>query len=154
MGGTFMATSYQVSAAPSRSRSRLRAIVTLVARILLGALFLLAGFSGFAFLFMGTPPPMPGLPGQFMDIFFRSHWVQFVDGAEFIAGALLLINRYVPVALLLLAGILPNILVFHITMMPSGIVPGLIATALWIIIALQYRSLFAPLFQAKPSTDR
>jgi putative oxidoreductase len=124
------------------------------ARVLLGLLFTLAGFSGFVFLFMAAPPAMPGLAGEFQDVFFRSHWVLFVDGVELIAGLLLLASRYVPVALLLLAGILPNILVFHITMNPAGIVPGLIATALWFATALPYRALFAPIFRPQPQVDR
>ncbi len=57
-------------------------------------------------------------------------------------------------ALLLLAGVLSNILVFHITMMPLGIFPGLIATLLWFVVALQYRSLFAPLFVSRAPIDR
>src|SRR5579872_907543 len=125
----------------------------LVFRIVLGLLFLVAGASGF-FLISNPPPAPPGLAGQFQDIFFASRWVLFVDGVELIAGVLLLANRFVPVALLLLAGVLPNILVFHITMMPSGIFPGLIATILWFIVALQYRSLFAPIFVSRPQVDR
>lgn len=124
-----------------------------VSRILIGLLFLLAGTSGF-FLIHNPPPAPPGLAGQFQDIFFQSRWVLFVDGVEFIAGALLLVNRFVPVALLLLAGVLSNILVFHITMMPLGIFPGLIATLLWFVVALHYRSLFAPLFVSRPLVDR
>lgn len=128
-------------------------ITVVVARLALGLLFLLAGASGF-FLIANPPPAPPGLAGQFQTIFFESRWVLFVDGIEFIAGALLLANRFVPVALLLLAGVLSNILVFHITMMPLGIFPGLVATLLWFVVALQYRSLFAPLFVARPSINR
>lgn len=124
-----------------------------VSRILVGVLFLVAGASGF-FLISNPPPAPPGLAGQFQNIFLESRWVLFVDAVELIAGALLLANRYVPVALLLLAGVLPNILVFHITMMPSGIFPGLVATLLWFVVALQYRSLFAPLFASRPLADR
>lgn len=123
-------------------------ITATVARILLGLLFVVAGGSGF-FLIAHPPPEPPGLAGVFQDVFFKSRWVLFVDGVEVIAGILLLANRFVPVALLLLAGVIPNILVFHITMMPSAIIPGLIATVLWFIVALQYRSLFAPLFRAR-----
>jgi len=123
-----------------------------IARIVLGLLFVVAGASGFYLITVG-PPPMPGLAGAFQDVFFKSRWVLFVDGVEFIAGALLLVNRYVPVALMLLAGVIANILVFHITMFPSGIGPGLFALVLWFIVAWPYRSLFAPLFAPKYSLD-
>jgi putative oxidoreductase len=127
-------------------------ITVTVARILLGLLFLVAGASGF-FLISNPPPSPPGLAGVFQDVFFKSRWVLFVDSVELIAGVLLLVNRYVPLALLLLASVLSNVLVFHLTMMPSGIVPGLVATVLWAIIALQYRSTFAPLFVQKARPD-
>jgi putative oxidoreductase len=149
-------TSLRLSAVPRQARDDrgVRRIAYATARILLGLLFTLAGFSGFAFLFMSAPPSMPGLAGEFQNVFFRSHWVQFVDGIEFIAGILLLANRYVPLALLLLAGVISNILVFHITMAPTGIAPGLIAAALWLFIALRHRSLLAPIFRAQSPTDR
>ena len=119
------------------------------ARILLGLLFVVAGASGF--FLINNPPPMPGLAGAFQDVFFKSRWVLFVDGVELVAGVLLLANRFVPVALLLLAGVLANILVFHITMFPAGIAPGLIALVLWLIVAMRYKALFAPLFAANPT---
>jgi hypothetical protein len=124
---------------------------TTAARIVLGLLFILAGASGFALI--NNPPPMPGLAGAFQDVFFKSHWVLFVDAVQVVAGVLLLANRFVPVGLMMLAAVIFNILVFHITMMPSGIVPGLIALLLWFVVARQYRSLFAPLFAAQPRID-
>src|SRR5580704_14037248 len=110
-------------------------ITNAAARIFLGLLFSLAGLSGFIFSFAGSPPPMPGLAGEFGDVFFRSHWVLYVDGIEFIAGALLLANRYVPLAITLLGAVICNILVFHLTMQPAGIGPGLVATLLWAVLA-------------------
>ena len=121
------------------------------ARIVLGLLFVVAGASGFALI--NSPPPMPGLAGAFQDVFFKSRWVLFADAVQLIAGILLLANRYVPVALMMLAAVIYNILAFHITMMPSGIVPGLIALLLWYVVARQYQSLFAPLFVARPPID-
>jgi putative oxidoreductase len=138
----------------ARGERKAARVLHAAVRILLGLLFTLAGFSGFAFLFMSGPPAMPGLAGEFQNAFFRSHWVQFVDGVEALAGVLLLANRYVPVALLLLAGVIPNILAFHLTMAPTAIAPGLIAAALSLVIALRYRSLFAPIFRSQPQTDR
>ena len=125
------------------------ALVT-AARIILGLLFTLAGASGFILSFVGTPPPQPGLAGQFQAVFFLSHWVLFVDGVQLLAGILLLANRYVPLALVLLGAVLSNILTFHITMQPAGIVPGLIATLLWLRLAFEYRANLAPIFEKRP----
>jgi hypothetical protein len=46
---------------------------------------------------------------------------------------------------------LVNILNYHITMDPSGIGLGFIATILWVIVLLPYRSSFAPIFQQHSS---
>jgi putative oxidoreductase len=118
-------------------------------RILLGLVFFAAGLSGF-FLAANPPPMPPGLAGAFQDVFFKSHWVLFVDGVELLAGALLLANRYVALALTALAAVIANILVFHVTMMPSGLPVALIVTALWTIVALPFRAIFAPLFTQRP----
>lgn len=121
-------------------------IIVTVSRIILGALFTLAGLSGFIFSFVGTPPPVPGLAGEFQHVFFASHWVLYVDAVEFVTGVLLLSNRFIILALTMLAAVLTNILAFHITMQPAGIVPGAIATGLWFVLFRHYRTSFAPLF--------
>jgi putative oxidoreductase len=120
-----------------------------ISRILLGLVFTAAGLSGF--LLIANPPPMPpGLAGAFQDVFFKSHWVLFVDSVELVAGVLLLANRYVPLALTALAAVIANILVFHITMMPSGLPVAVVVAILWTIVALPFRAIFAPLFSQRP----
>ena len=121
-----------------------------IARILLGLVFFAAGLSGF--LLISHPPAQPpGLAGEFQDVFFRSYWVLFVDGVELIAGLLLLSNRYVPLALTLLAAVIANIIVFHITMAPMGLPIAAIVAVLWIVVAMRHRSSFAPLFAPTPN---
>lgn len=124
-------------------------IAVSVARILLGLTFVAAGLSGF-FLINNPPPAPPGLAGAFQEVFFRSRWVLFVDAIELLAGALLLANRFVALALTLLAGVIANIIVYHITLMPAGLPAAAIVTLLWGIVAGRYRSSFAPLFAATP----
>ena len=68
---------------------------------------------------------------------------------EVLAGLLLLINRFVPLALALLAPILVGILTFHITINISGIVPGAILTLLELYLAWVYRKAFAPMLCAR-----
>jgi uncharacterized membrane protein YphA (DoxX/SURF4 family) len=126
-------------------------ITVVVARILLGLVFLVLGLNGFRH-FIPAPPPT-GLAGAFSDVLFASHYSIFVFGVQVIAGVMLLTNQFVPLALAMLAPVIANILVFHITMLPSGLPPALFVTLLWIIIVLQFRSHFAPLFSrnAKPN---
>jgi hypothetical protein len=59
------------------------------------------------------------------------------------------LDGFVPLALVLLAAVLVNILAFHVTMMPSGLPLPLFVTLLWLIVALPLRSHFAPLFAQK-----
>jgi len=125
-----------------------------VSRTLLGLVFFASGLSGF-FLIANPPPFPPGLAGVFQDVFFKSGWVLFVDSVELVAGMLLLSNRFVPLALTALASVISNILVFHITMMPAGLPVALVVTVLWTIVALRFRSAFAPLLvqNAQPEFD-
>jgi putative oxidoreductase len=134
----------------TRSSGKAAAVAAVVARIFLGLLFTFAGASSFLFLFMSAPPAPPGLAGTFQDVFFRSHWTQFVGAVQLIAGVLLLANRYVPLALVLLGAVIANILVFHLTMQPQTIAPGVVALICWCIVAYRYRRSFAPLFEARP----
>ena len=124
-----------------------------VARILLGLVFLAAGVSGFV-LISHPPAPPPGLAGAFQDVFFRSRWVLFVDAVEAVAGALLLANRYVPLALAALAAVIANIIVFHLTMAPAGLPIAAVVATLWAILAYRHRSSFAPLFEQRPASTR
>lgn len=131
-------------------------ITSIVARILLGLLFTFAGAMGF--LMIANPPPQqPGLVGEFTTVFFASKWILFVKGVELLAGILLLTNRFVPLALTLLGGVLYNILAVHITMMPAGLPVPCVALALWFLASLPYRASFAFLAKAKyvpVTTDR
>jgi putative oxidoreductase len=126
-------------------------IVSIVARVLLGLAFTAAGLSGFIILFTAGPPAMPGLAGEFQSVFFRSHWMLFVGAIQATTGLLFLINRFVPLALVTTAAVLANILVFHLTMAPLGIFPGLLLAICWLLIAWPLRSYLAPLLTAHTS---
>lgn len=125
-------------------------IVRTIARILLGLLFIFAGAMAF---FIKTPPPLPGLAGTFNQVFFQSHWVLFISTVQIVLGVLFLINRYVPIALILLAAFLYNSFAFHILMAPSGLFAPIVVTALWLFVGWPYRALFAPIFAAKAVTE-
>src|SRR6185437_5233349 len=121
-------------------------VVSIVARILLGLCF--AGIGALTF-FMPAPPPMSGTVGQFNAAFFQSHWNLFIAAAQLVLGVLLLINRFVPVALIILAAFLYNSFAFHITMLPAFVLAPIIVLVLWFLVAWPHRAVFAPIFRAK-----
>ena len=120
-------------------------IVILVARLLLGLMFLVLGLNGFlGFLNMG---PMPtGLAGQFMAALFVSHYYWVIAGLQVIGGALLLANRFVSLALILLGPVIFNILMYHLFLNHGGAVPPIVATILWFIVFYAKRQYFAGIF--------
>jgi len=122
---------------------------TITARVLLGLLFFVFGLNGFL-NFMPPPPNLPAGVLDFMNAMIKTGFLfQLVAATELAAGALLLLNRFVPLALVLLAPLLVNILLFHIYLQPAGIVPGVIATLLEAWLVRAYWSAFAPLLRAK-----
>jgi putative oxidoreductase len=118
-----------------------------IARILLGATFVAFGLNDFV-PFIPNPPSIPQYAGTFFGTMVQSHFSYFVFGVQLVAGVLLVINRFVPLALVLLAAVIANILAFHITMWPATIFPmPLIVTALWFVVAWRYRARLNPLLQ-------
>lgn len=120
-------------------------MLTLIARLLLGVLFLVFGLNGFLnFLSMGPPPS--GLAGQFIGALFLSHYYWAIAALQVVAGVLLIVGRYIPLALVLLGPIIVNILLYHVFLMPAGIVLAVVATLLWFIVYYSYRQYFSGIF--------
>ena len=119
-------------------------VAALIARVLLGLLFLVFGLNGF-FQFLHMPPPT-GLAAQYFGVLFVSHYLVLVFLLQVVGGALLLANRYVPLALILLGPVLVNILIFHSLMAPEGLPLALVATVLWLIVFASVRKAFAGVF--------
>ena len=119
-------------------------IAALISRILLGLLFTVFGLNGFLhFIPMKAPT---GLAGQYMGALFVSHYLVVVFLVQLIGGVLLLVNRFVPLALLLLGPVLVNILLFHTFMAPEGLPMALFAILLWLIVFAGVRQAFAGVF--------
>src|ERR1700704_2517856 len=90
-----------------------------IARYLAGVIFLVFGLNGFL-NFIPLPPP-GGIAGQFMGALYASHYLWVIFAFQVISGVLLLANRYVPLAVAVLAPVIVNILTFHALMAPSGL---------------------------------
>ena len=122
-------------------------IVSRIARYLAGAIFVVFGLNGFLH-FIPFPPPQ-GLAAQFMGTLFVSHYLTVIMAVQVIAGVLLLVNRFVPLALAVLAPVIVNILCFHAFMAPSGLPLALFVALLWALAFAAVRPAFASLFQAQ-----
>ena len=120
-------------------------VVILIARLLLGLIFFVLGLNGFLnFLSMG---PMPtGLAGQFIGALFQSHYLWVVAGLQVAGGLLLLVNRFVPLALVLLGPVIVNILLYHLLLNPAGIGMAILVTILWFIVFYGHRQYFSGIF--------
>jgi putative oxidoreductase len=121
--------------------------VSTIARYLAGMIFLVFGLNGFLH-FIPFPPPS-GVAGQFMGALFASHYLTVIFGVQVIGAVFLLANRYVPLALTVLAPVIVNILCFHALMAPSGLPLALFVAALWAAIFIDVRPAFSGLFQSR-----
>lgn len=123
-------------------------IVAIVARYLLGTMFTVFGLNGFLQFIHQLPPTNP-LAVQFFVAISASHFSAFFFAVQVLAGLLLLSAYFVPLALVLLAAEIFNILAFHLTMAPATIGPGLLAAVLWVLVFLQYRRNFDGILSAR-----
>lgn len=124
-----------------------------IARYLLGLMFTVFGLNGF-FHFIHQPPPANPLAIQFLVAVGASHFAAFFFAVQVLGGVLLLSGICVPLALIMLAAELYNILAFHLMFESgAGIAPALVACVLWVRVFLQHRESFNGIFNAKPATQ-
>src|SRR5690349_886950 len=120
--------------------------ITLVARTLLGLAFVVFGLNYFLH-FLPQPPPEPAA-GAFLGALVDGKVIGLAKIIEIAAGLALLSNRFVPLALTLLAPILVNITLFHGVFAPAGLVIPLALVGLELWLAWAYRDAFRPMLQA------
>ena len=124
-------------------------IAGLVARVLLGLMFTVFGLNDFLHFLHMQEPPMSPLAGQYLSVIAQSHLLQAASAVQLVTGLMLLAGFFVPLALVLLGPVLANILLFHALMAPKGIINGLVAFLLWLIVFASVRSSFAGIFRAR-----
>ncbi len=136
------ATSATDAAQPKSSTRWLPAI----ARVLMGLIFFVFGLNGFLHF---IPQPKNAMPegamafaGALMN---TGYMMPLVMGTQLLVGVLLLLNRFVPLALALIAPIIVGIVTFHIFLAPAGIVPGIVVLVLELFLAWSYRNAFCPM---------
>ena len=121
-------------------------IAVIIARTLLGLVFVVFGLNAFL-QFIPAPPP-EGLAGDFTKALFVSHYFYIVAILQIVGGALLLLGRFVPLGLTLLGPVIVNILLFHIFLEPKGLGVAVVVSALALFLLWAYRSAFRGLIQS------
>ena len=117
-------------------------ILTIIARVLLGLIFVFFGSN--AFLHFLPMPPLPqGVAGEYLHAFFASGYVYVIGAFQVIGGLLLLIGRFVPLGLTILGAVIVNIWAFHLLMAPEGLPPAVVVTIFELFLVWSYRDRFA-----------
>jgi uncharacterized membrane protein YphA (DoxX/SURF4 family) len=121
------------------------------ARLLLGLIFVTFGLNGF--LHFLPQPPMPAPAGAFAGALAATGYLfPLIKGTEIVTGLLLLSGRFVPLALVVLAPVVVNIVAFHLFLAPAGLALPFVVLALGLYLAWTERQAFAPLFVGRGGT--
>ncbi len=125
-------------------------IVSLIARILLGAVFVFAG-SNHLFNFFGKQALPPGPAGEFIGAVVAIGYLNFIGVMEVIGGLLLVVNQFVPFGLTILGPLVVNIFVLNALIAPRALPVAILMALFWVAGAWPFRSLFFPILQRKPA---
>jgi hypothetical protein len=118
------------------------------ARIIEGLIFLVFGLNGLLHFY--NPPPPTGDALTWFGIMAAHHWINFIAVVQLVGGLLLLVNRFVPLGLTILAPVIVNILLFHALLWPHGIGLAIVVLALELFLLAVYWRSFVPLLHPNP----
>lgn len=134
----------------SREKKSVTRFLPAIGRVLLGLPMVIFGLNGF---FNFIPPPeaplAPGAAAFSMALLATGFMMPLIGATQLISGLLLVTNRFVPLALVLLAPFFVNSIAFHVFLERTGLVPALVFLVLELALAWVYRRAYAPLFQAR-----
>lgn len=134
---------------------RLARFAPTASRLLLGLVFTVFGLNAF---FQFIPPPPRGIPAPAMAFFGAlaqtGYMIPLIAGTQILAGVLLLAGVAVPLALVILAPVLVNIIAYHVFLDPQSLPIPLVVVALELHLAWRYRAAFRPLFRTASASPR
>ncbi|HEU5080989.1 MAG TPA: DoxX family protein [Opitutaceae bacterium] len=149
-----IATSVSDSAISTESRPQKRGLryLTATVRIVPGLCLFVFGLNGFLnFIPQPTTPLPEGAVAFAMALVKTGYMMQIIAATQLIAGLLLLINRFVPLALALLAPFIVNSIAFHLFLEPSGLPTASVLLAAEVYLAWAYRAAYRPMLAARVS---
>ncbi|MDN4595139.1 hypothetical protein [Polycladomyces subterraneus] len=118
-------------------------IMVTISRWLLGLIFLSAALNGWAVILgLGAFLPTSSAAEAFLG---NGYLLVLVKGTELVAALLLVNNRFVPLALVVLAPLVVNIFCFHWFVDPGMLPLAVFLLLLWGHLVWSYRRYFLPL---------
>ena len=151
---TTLTTSHDAHGDATRSSNLISRYLPAIVRFLLGLSLVVFGLNGFLNF---IPPPSAPLPEGAMAfagaLMQTGYMMQLIAVTHLTVGVLLLINRFVPLALALLAPFLVNAVAFHIFLEPSGRPMVAVFVVLELTLAWYYRNAFRPMLTARTSSE-
>ena len=123
-------------------------IASIIARLLLGALMVFAG-SNHLFNFLPSGPMPTGPAGQFLGAMITTGYMSVVGACEVAAGLFLLVNRFVPLGLVVLGSVIVNIFIVNLLMAPKALPIAVVIIILWILAAYRVRAAFLPFLRQR-----
>jgi hypothetical protein len=123
-----------------------------IARILLGLPLFIFGLNAFLNFIPQPDTPLPEGAMAFAGALMATgYMMQLIGVTLLVVGALLLINRFVPLALALFAPFIVNSLAFHFFLERTGLPMALIFAGVELYLAWAYRAAFRPMLAARVS---
>jgi uncharacterized membrane protein YphA (DoxX/SURF4 family) len=120
----------------------------------MGLMFLVTGLNGFMNFIPPPKSPMPQGATAFIEgLMHTGYMIQLVMGTQLVVGIALLVNRFVPLALALIAPIIVGIITFHFFLERSGLPLAIVVFFLETYLAWSYRKSFLPMLVMKTRPD-
>jgi uncharacterized membrane protein YphA (DoxX/SURF4 family) len=118
----------------------------LIARILLGIIFLVFGLNGF--LHFLPQPEMPQAAVAFFGALAATGFMLPTLFATQVVGGALLLLGLVPLGVVILTPVIVHIVEFHVFLAPGGLPLAIVVAALGLFLAWTHRAAYRPLFAA------
>lgn len=123
-----------------------------ICRVFLGVVFLGAGINGY-FVIFGLEPFVPTSP-EAMILFQFDYLLIAEKTLEVICGTLLLINRFIPLTIAILAPIVANIFMLHVFVDHSLLLLAILLAIALSYLLFYYRKNFLSLLEMKPEPEK
>ena len=118
------------------------------ARMVLGIVFFVFGLNGFIH-FIPMPTPEGAAAVFFQGLAASGYLLPLLSATETVVGLLLILGRFVPLALTVLAPVMLNIVAYHLFVETEGIGMALVLSVLQLYLAYAYRPAFRGLLEMK-----